>query len=365
MKIAFVIGGLPFGGVESWLFDVAHKLRQMPGVEPVIINVSGTGVRHAEYLESGLTVFSAGDSKSCLNTHRLGTVCKLRKILKSVAPDIIHTLHFSGDYFGRLASIGMGIPVVTHIRNIKHERKTHRVWANKILSYRTDIYLCVSGEVVDTVQQDHNLAGRPVQVLYNAADLVKLDVPPHDLDAMGLGQGKTILALGRLVPQKNFSFLLRVFKRLENDLPESRLIILGEGSERPALEREIEELRLTGRAFLPGYQKDAPRWLQASDLFVMPSLFEGFPISHIEAMGCGLPSIISEYVPSKEAAGEAALVLPLDEAVFADAIKRLLTEENLYHTMRLAALAKAQEFNIDAYLERLLTVYSSLSRTGC
>ena len=94
----------------------------------------------------------------------------------------------------------------------------------------------------------------------------------------------------------------------------------------------------------------------------MPSLFEGFPISHIEAMGCGLPSIISDHVPSKEATGDAALVLPLDEDAFTDAMERLLTQENLYHTMRLAALAKAREFNIDAYLERLLTVYSSLCR---
>ena len=182
-------------GVESWLYDLVLALGREPGVEPVVVNVSGTGIRHQEFLQAGVEVHAAGSSLSCLSTHRLDTAIRLRGLLKSICPHVVHTLHFSGNYFGRLACLGLDIPVVVHLRNIKRERKAHRRWADKILSFATDRYLCVSRQVADTVRLDHNAARRPVQVLYNAVDLAKLDVPPADLSAFRRGNERVLLAV--------------------------------------------------------------------------------------------------------------------------------------------------------------------------
>ncbi|MBG0777357.1 MAG: glycosyltransferase [Desulfovibrionaceae bacterium] len=360
MRVAYVIGGLPFGGVESWLFDTCHALRAAGEIEPVVVNVSGTGVRLQDYVDSGLDVRCVGSSTHDLATHRLGTAVKLRAVLRDIAPDIVHTLHFSGDYFGRLAALGLGVPVITHIRNVKREKKWTRVAANKLLSRATDLYLCVSRGAAETVALDHNAAGRPVRVLYNAIDQAKLDVPPRDMSDMGGPGKKTLLAVGRLVAQKNFDFLLRVFAKVRQEYPAVRLVILGDGGERERLETQVRAAGLAGAAFLPGYSKDVAAYMRAAHVLVMPSLFEGFPITHVEAMACGLPAVISEHVPSREVCGDSALVLPLDEDRFADALISLLTDDARHAAMRAAALEKAGEFTLEKYLERLTAIYRDL-----
>jgi hypothetical protein len=123
IKIVYIIGGLPFGGVENWLFDVLNVLKNDPVIKPTVINLSGTGKKIADFLENKLPLINLTSSNKSLNTHRLDTLIKLRQVLKKIQPNLIHTLHFSGDYFGRIASIGFSIPIITHIHNIKREKK--------------------------------------------------------------------------------------------------------------------------------------------------------------------------------------------------------------------------------------------------
>ncbi|MGE4296909.1 MAG: glycosyltransferase [Desulfovibrionaceae bacterium] len=362
MNIAYCIGGLPYGGVESWLFDLATLLKRRPDVKATIINVSGTGIRHNDFVAAGFDVRCVGDSTDCLKTSRLGTARTLRALIRDMAPDIVHTVHFSADYFARLACLGLDVPVITHIRNIKHERKFHRRLANKLLSFRTDLYLAVSQGAADTIRTDHNLARRPVKVVYNAIDLDKLHVPPAPLPAppAGLGPCKTILAVSRLVAQKNYPFLVRALARVAAVHPAIQLVIVGEGNERDRILAEAQACHIADRVHLLGYRTDVPALMQAADIFAMPSLYEGLPIAHLEAMGCGLPAVISEHVPSKEISGGSAFVCPLDEAAFADKLLALATDNTLHATMRAAALAKAQDFSMTRHAENLLEIYRSL-----
>ncbi len=121
-RIAYVVGGLPFGGVENWLFDIALKLQASDAYECRIFNVSGMGSscpnsrpRVSSGLHRGLRRFD----RDAQARHGL----RLRGELKKYGPHIIHTLHFSGDYFGRIAALGLKVPVITNIRNVKRETK--------------------------------------------------------------------------------------------------------------------------------------------------------------------------------------------------------------------------------------------------
>ena len=138
------------------------------------------------------------------------------------------------------------------------------------------------------------------------------------------------------------------------------LLILGEGGQRQELEAAVPGLGLTGRAFLPGYRADVPAWMRAADLFLMPSLFEGLPISHLEAMGCGLPAVISEHVPSREIAEGCALVRPLDESAFAQAVADLLEDPAAYAAMSRAARETAERHGMARYTKDLLALYGEL-----
>ncbi|SFK22773.1 hypothetical protein SAMN04488082_11774 [Desulfomicrobium apsheronum] len=119
IKIAYVVGGLPFGGVENWLFDVALRMKNSKTYLCKIFNVSGTGLKLPEFYAAGLDVINIDKNNSAASSHRLDTAFVLRKELKKYSSDIIHTMHNSGDYFGRISSVGMSKAVLTHIHNAK------------------------------------------------------------------------------------------------------------------------------------------------------------------------------------------------------------------------------------------------------
>jgi glycosyltransferase involved in cell wall biosynthesis len=101
-------------------------------------------------------------------------------------------------------------------------------------------------------------------------------------------RGGRLLGVGRLTSQKGFDVLLRCFARVAPVFEDWQLVILGEGDQRPVLERMISQLSLSGRVEMPGNVGNVTDWYSASDIYVMTSLYEGFPMTLIEAMSHGL-----------------------------------------------------------------------------
>lgn len=100
-----------------------------------------------------------------------------------------------------------------------------------------------------------------------------------------------LLSVGRLGEEKGFSTLLTSFSRIYKQFPEWELVILGEGSERAALEKQMISLGLEGRVHLPGQVGNMGEWYHRADLFAMSSRFEGFPNALMEAMAHGVPAV--------------------------------------------------------------------------
>ena len=105
--------------------------------------------------------------------------------------------------------------------------------------------------------------------------------------------------VGRFVKQKNYSFAIDAFATYIKVVPEARLVILGDGEGRRALEDKIASLGLSDKVFLPGVRSDVARFYSVFDVFFMPSLYEGLPISAVEAQAAGLPCVFSTNVPAE------------------------------------------------------------------
>lgn len=197
-------------------------------------------------------------------------------------------------------------------------------------------------------------------MLYNAVDPHKLAIPAHDLHSMYGVSGKILLGVGRYVPQKNYALLLSALRLLLDQGYDASLVLVGEGSERPNLEQQIADLHLHGRAVLTGYRQDVPAFLQSADVFVMPSDFEGLPIAHVEAMFCGLPAVVSRYVPSLEIAGASSLVCKRSPESIAEQVRRLLDDENLRQELAEQGKRIAQEYTIDKYMVKMFEQYEQV-----
>lgn len=365
IRVAYVVGGLPFGGVERWLYDLNREFSRTGQVEGCVFNLSGTGNLQPEYLAAGIRVQSLDLGLEGLSTRALATPLRLRRALKAFQPDIIHTMHFSANYHGRLASIGLGRPVLTHIHNIKHEKKHFRKLADKALSRLTTAYIGVSRAVNEVIQSDHNRAGVPVHLLYNAIDPRIFDaytqLPESDLGKPGTAR---ILAVGRYVPQKNMDKLIQAVKILKDEGLDVSLLLVGEGGERPYFESLRQGLGLEDRVVLTGFRNDVASFYHAADIFAMPSAFEGFLIAQLEAMYCGLPCIISEHVPAKEIALEASLICATDAGDIAEKIRRLLDDRAVYNQLKAAALRISRQYTIDVCAQNLMEIYRLYSGAG-
>ena len=163
---------------------------------------------------------------------------------------------------------------------------------------------------------------------------------PEPLSAGGEGAGGrgTPLVIGttaRLSPEKGLSYLIEAFARLRDrygDLVQLR--IAGEGPERRALEQQIDRLHLGDAVDLTGWldYEDVPAFLRVLDVFALPSTWEGFGVSAIEASACGLPIVASNIhgIPDAVLDGTTGiLVPPKDAGALASAIGRLIDDPGL------------------------------------
>ena len=159
---------------------------------------------------------------------------------------------------------------------------------------------------------------------------------------------KRFIACGRFDKLKGFSRLITMFGGLKDRLPDWDLVIVGDGEDRELLKAQVYEAKLGDRVFFPGWVADMETAFRSGDLFVFPSLSEGFALVLAEAMACGLPCVSydckvgpSEIIRN----GIDGILIPVgDETAFASTMLRLATDES-----ELRSLAE----NCPAILERL------------
>jgi glycosyltransferase involved in cell wall biosynthesis len=135
--------------------------------------------------------------------------------------------------------------------------------------------------------------------------------------ALGIPAGSAVLGhVGRLAPVKNQRFLLRVFGRFRQAFAHARLLLIGDGPDRTAIEREVERLGLAGTVHVLGARTDVPELLRGViDVFLLPSRHEGLPLSLIEAQLAGRRCIVSDAVTDEAVVRDELVVrLPLDGA---------------------------------------------------
>ncbi|WP_160722277.1 glycosyltransferase family 1 protein [Bacillus sp. USDA818B3_A] len=126
------------------------------------------------------------------------------------------------------------------------------------------------------------------------------EIRNHVRNELGLDHSTFVLShVGRFNHQKNHSYLLEIFLEVTKEIPNSVLVLVGDGELRPEIENKIQILNLQDKVKLLGIRSDIPELLQAFDLFIFPSLHEGLPVSLIEAQGSGLPCVISNHISNE------------------------------------------------------------------
>lgn len=205
----------------------------------------------------------------------------------------------------RLAGVPTRIVVSEHIalsRSVQHApSRRGRLMPQLIRRFYpwADGFVAVSKGVADALAQMTGLPRGRIQVIYNPVVTPELRAKAQaTLDHPWLepGQPPVLLAVGRLTAQKDFPTLIQAFARVRRARP-ARLLILGEGQERPGLEALVRQLGLEQDVSLPGFVENPYAYMAQASLFVLSSRWEGLPTVLIEALYCGAP-LVSTDCPS-------------------------------------------------------------------
>lgn len=234
--------------------------------------------------------------------------------------DILHCHPiFGAELLGGMAKKAGIKHIIAHSHSTRFSDKTTSAIRNRFISYfvgafATDYIAC--GNDSRVLLHSH---GKDAYIMHNAIDCTRFAFNEEKRKAMrgelGLSADDFVIGhVGRLSSEKNQSFLLDIAKAIKDEgASHCKMLLAGEGPLRGSLERRLMELGLSNTVRLLGARKDIDSFYSAIDAFALPSLFEGMPVSAIEAQAAGLPCFLSDAITQECAFGNVSY-LPIGDA---------------------------------------------------
>lgn len=289
-RILLVLEGWNAGGTEAYVSSLGHWLQRNMAVElGLCLLGSGKFERDAKVLDWASQVWQLGEGG-------YARWARLYRVIRSFRPAVMHNHLYSSLLPVTLIARAAGVPrVVTtlHMPLYPWHWRHRLAWRAAIRA--SHVVVGVSHDVLASIGAREDQDRFWVVPSPLAADLRSARV----MDPHTLSDGVfTVCGVGRLSREKDWSTLIEAFAMFRSrSRSASRLVIYGEGQERPVLHGLIQRLGIGHAVDLPGKmdRNDLPSRLAEADLFVLPSRFEGFGIAAIEAMALRVPTITADY----------------------------------------------------------------------
>ncbi len=310
------------GGIESLLSNVLRPM-DLSKLEVDIVAAELCGSVFTRPLEELGVRFEAlsGDQRDLGRNHR-----QFKKLLDRRRYDVVHVNAFQAlSLFYLRQAREAGTPVrIAHSHNTAlRESPTravklalHRWGRERYAGEATDLWAC-SSAAAEFLFPKAELARRGFRFIPNGIDAARFrfDGVERERVRKELGlDGKLVVGnVGRLCDQKNQAFLLEVFREVHSRRPESALLLIGEGEDRQRLEEKAKRLGLEDRVIFYGAADRVERLYWSMDVFMLPSRFEGLPVTGIEAQAAGLPCLFSDAVTRECQIEKSARFLPLSD----------------------------------------------------
>jgi glycosyltransferase involved in cell wall biosynthesis len=225
---------------------------------------------------------------------------ELIMIMRRNSIDIVQSHLLGSNLYCSLAAMMCGVPVVSTFHGFVDVNAKERFSAikSKIINCGSNKIVFVSDRLRNFFVEKKGFSAQKSVTIYNGVD-VSLFKPQRDVTIrkkLGLGPDNVLVgAVGNIRPSKGYEYLLKSAKLVVDRFPQFRFVVAGEGSGK--LFANLLDLRkslgLENHFSFLGFEPDVPRFLNNLDIFVLPSISEGFSISTIEAMACGVPVIVT------------------------------------------------------------------------
>jgi len=367
--VCHVIHALGLGGAERLVDQMVRRMSDR--YRCVVATLDDIG-------EIGEQLKADGVPVTCLE-REAGIDLKCARRLEQFADlhgvQILHAHQYT-PFFQSMLSRGLTgqRPVVftEHGRHHPDVPCAKRILANRLMLRRKDRLIACGGAVRDALVRNEGLPRHRVDVIYNGVDLEELQAPAMDARPAIRGEFSfrdddfVVVQIARLHSLKDHGTALRTMARIRNTRPTPRLLIVGEGDEREAIEREIREQDLSEHVRLAGSRNDVADILAASDAFLLTSISEGIPLTIIEAMAAERPVVATRVGGVAEMVRQnlnGYLAPAGADAELAEALRHLQQDPCLRRGMGEVGRHVAEDrFSLNSMLTSYVQVYDQIVR---
>lgn len=371
MRVVHIIKATGIAGAERHLLTLLPGLRKL-GIDTRLILLHNPSQRLDEYaalMEArGVTV-----EQIVIRRHvDPGVIRRLRDQIQFEQPDIVHTHLLHADWYGTIAARWAGVRRIVQSRHNDDpfRRRLPIRLVNRLIWRMVTAGVGISESVTRFTIEVEGAPARKMNTIHYG---MELPIPPIDRAAaqrllheqIGAEPDAILIGMvGRLIEQKGFRYGIQAFAKIADEFPKARLVVVGDGSHRAILEGETRRAGVAKRVDFLGWREDSAELMAALDIFLMPSLWEGFGLVLLEAMSRAIPVVASAVsaIPEVVVHGETGLLVPAaDVDSMAEALRTLLGDPALRRHLGLLGEARLEdEFSADAMVSRYQTLYQSI-----
>lgn len=352
-KVLLVVPSLAQGGGEKFVVDLAKNIDRTKFEVKLLVFYKQKGtILEKDVQESKIDVTYL-DKKVGFDFNFFKPV---KKFIKEYKPDVIHSnldtmLYLIPSYKRRQVKLH-----TVHTIAQKEGRGLQRLI--RVLAYKVFgvVPVGISKIIAKSVVDEYHIGEQRVPVVYNGVKCSRYNLMLEKDDKLNL------VSVGSLYPVKNFGFMIDCFAEICEKNENVYLTILGEGESRKELEAQIKEKGLQEKVRLAGLVRDVENYLAAADIYVASSVYEGLPLSILEAMAAGLPIISTDVGGIREIVnnGENGILVPLgDKTAYINALEALIADEQKRGSYAKQSKILSQKFDVKQMVEGYEKLYQT------
>ncbi len=378
-RVLHLITSFNRGGIEIWLLSMLREISRSQCEMDFCCKGSNVGPLAPFADQLGAKVFH-----SPLGLNQFSFAQRLKRILIEGQYDILHN-HLEA-YSGLPVWVAsrLGIPVITSFHNTHFTPQTQltrfplvsqlrSAYAFTSISYalgHSDLVTGCSQGVIESLNSHGTKLEKSSRVLYYGVNLPQLSIPEECAsfrESFGWPRDTpVVLYVGRLIEQKNHIGLLSVFQLVLEQIPTAKLLLVGEGSLRSLIENTIAKRGLSDAVRLLGLRDDVPSVMSKCDVFLFPSLHEGFGLVAIEANAANLPVVGAKIPGLTEAVrdGETAILHNVEDVPgMAKSVIKLINDRQYSQEMANAGRRWVKDkYSTQVSAKRLLEIYNDFAQ---
>ncbi len=294
-KVLYLFDALKRGGAETSTLEIASRLKSY---EPFVVSLyKGTELKE-NFTRKGIKVYSLDtDSQFSIIPIKNG----LQEIIDRDKPDLIHSNLFMADQYARYLGKKNNLPVINSFVNDSYSRERKELlsfkqrislavyqFIDRMTAPRVTAFMSLTKAIINNNAKALGIDPSKVTVIHRGRNFQvlreKVDEATVDQIKTKFGPGPIILTVSRLLIRKGYIEAIKAFKLVSEKYPTAKYLIAGWGHDQAVIESLIEELELQKKVFLLGNRNDVPSLLEAVDMFLFPSHYEGQGGALVEAM---------------------------------------------------------------------------------